>query len=63
MNLEVLIKSFAGSDPGQTWTFNASGAGFKQGVARLNAEERLLKQISTDTKMSFVEIFPTNQNQ
>ena len=53
MKLEVLIKSPDGNDPGRIWTFRANGAGFKQSDARSLAEERIIRQISTDTKMSF----------
>ena len=63
MKLEVLIKSPDGNDPGRIWTFRANGAGFKQSDARSLAEERIIRQISTDTKMSFTGIFPANQNQ
>lgn len=42
----------------QSWTFTASGAGFSQGEARKNAEERLFKQITGDTNMSLVPLSP-----
>jgi hypothetical protein len=50
LDIETLpIGSQAGS---QTWTFTASGAGFKQADARQQAEERLIKQILADTNMA-----------
>jgi hypothetical protein len=52
MQLEVQVVPVAGSIQNQAWTFTANGAGFSQMQARANAEERLIKQISTDTKMS-----------
>jgi hypothetical protein len=51
MQLEVTAISMADGHR-QSWTFVANGAGFKQSEARLMAEERLLKQIAGDTKMS-----------
>jgi cell division protein FtsB len=45
----------------QSWTFAANGAGFSPGEAQKNAEERLLKQIAGDTKMSLVPLSQNNQ--
>jgi hypothetical protein len=39
----------------QTWTLTANGAGFSQGEARANAEERLQKQIVQNTAMTLIK--------
>jgi hypothetical protein len=52
MQLEVQVLPIARSVQGGTWAFTANGSGFKQVEARAMAEERLIKQISKDTKMS-----------
>ena len=39
----------------QTWTLTANGAGFSQGEARANAEERLQKQIFQNTTMTLIK--------
>jgi len=52
MRLEVTVLQVAGTVQSKTWTFTANGAGFKPGDARSLAEERLIKQIGSDTKMS-----------
>jgi hypothetical protein len=52
MRLEVTVLHVSGTVQSKTWTFTANGAGFKQGDARALAEERLIKQIGSDTKMS-----------
>lgn len=52
MQLEVQVLPIARTVQGGTWTFTANGSGFKQVEARSMAEERLIKQISKDTKMS-----------
>lgn len=56
MGLEVTALPIDTAINGQTWTFSASGAGFKQQDARAMAEERLLKQIANDTKMSLTSL-------
>jgi phosphopantetheinyl transferase (holo-ACP synthase) len=61
MGLDVETLQIGSQAQSQTWTFNAAGAGFKQADARKLAEERLIKQILTDTNMTLTE-FP-NQNQ
>ena len=52
MQLEVVLLPVSENGQSQAWTFTASGAGFKQAEARAHAEERLLKQIAADTRMS-----------
>ena len=52
IRLDVTIIPNVGNARSQTWTFTANGAGFNQSVAQAQAEERLIKQITSDTKMS-----------
>jgi len=52
MQLEVQVLPVTGTVQAGAWTFTANGAGFKRGEARAMAEERLIKQIANDTKMS-----------
>jgi hypothetical protein len=51
MQLEITAFSIADGQS-QSWTYVANGAGFKQSEARQMAEERLIKQIANDPKMS-----------
>lgn len=52
-NMRLEITEFSVADGNsRSWMFVANGAGFKQSEARLMAEERLIKQISTDPKLS-----------
>jgi hypothetical protein len=53
MQLNVVTLPITGQNDSRSWTFIASGAGFKQEEARAMAEERLIKQITTDTNMTF----------
>jgi hypothetical protein len=52
MRLEVAAFSITANMKDQTWRFEVKGAGFTPTAARSLAEERLLKQIAKDTKMS-----------
>jgi hypothetical protein len=52
MQLKVAIMPVSGQGDGKTWTFTAYGPGFTKEVARQAAEERLIKQITTDTNMT-----------
>ena len=52
MQLKVTVVPVSGRGDGKTWTFTAYGPGFTKEVARQAAEERLIKQIADDTKMS-----------
>ena len=52
MQLAIQVVPIAGSIQNQAWTFTANGAGFSQAEAWSMAEERLIKQITNDTKMS-----------
>ena len=62
MRLEVLALSANPDGDSTTWTLMAAGAGFNQKAARALAEERILKQISSDTKMSLNEIITVKPN-
>jgi hypothetical protein len=53
LQVEISLVPVSGNMQSQAWTFSANGAGFRQSDARSMAEERLIKQISTDTKMTF----------
>jgi len=53
MQLNVVALPVTGQADSKSWTFTASGAGFKQEEARAMAEQRLIKQITTDTNMTF----------
>lgn len=63
MGLEVVALSVSSVGENQMWTFTASGAGFSPREARAMAEERLLKQIANDTKMSIDQFLPSQRNQ
>jgi len=52
MQLKITVVPVSDKATGEAWTFTAYGAGFAKEVARKAAEERLIKQIATDTKMS-----------
>jgi isoaspartyl peptidase/L-asparaginase-like protein (Ntn-hydrolase superfamily) len=54
MQLKVAVMPISGQSNGKTWTFTAYGPGFTKEVARQAAEERLIKQITTDTNMSLI---------
>ena len=56
MQLKVAVVPVSGQSDGKTWTFTANGPGFTKEVARQAAEERLIKQIATDTNMSLTAI-------
>lgn len=61
MQLDVILLPVAAPSESSTLTFTANGAGFKQNEARLMAEERLLKQLVGDTRMSSAQLFPDLQ--
>ena len=63
MRLEVLALPVSGTGQTQAWTFTANGAGFKPTDARSLAEERLIKQIAKDDKMSLRQVYAVKQNQ
>jgi hypothetical protein len=52
LRLDVVVLPVAGGVGSKRWTFNAIGAGVTSNDARQLAEERLIKQISNDNKMS-----------
>jgi hypothetical protein len=59
MEVEVLAFDVASLTESGAWIFRANGAGFREPDARALAEERLIKQIKTDTKFS---AFSVNSN-
>ena len=52
MRLDVAILPIAGNSTGQTWSFTVAGSGFSKAAAQAMAEERLVKQLIEDKKMS-----------
>jgi hypothetical protein len=56
MHLELVALPVAGQIQSQGWKFMATGAGTGPAEARQQAEERIIKQIATDTNMTFVQI-------
>jgi hypothetical protein len=52
LRITIAIVPVASTVQSQTWTFSSKGAGFTPSDARALAEERVLKQITEDTKMS-----------
>ncbi|MES3030930.1 MAG: hypothetical protein V4697_00795 [Patescibacteria group bacterium] len=51
--LEIVALAITGSTVSHSWTFSASGAGFKEPQARAMAEERLIAAIAAETNMLF----------
>jgi hypothetical protein len=56
MSLDVTVQALGASGGSKTWTLTASGAGFDNNTARAMAEERMLKAIAADTKMSLAAV-------
>jgi hypothetical protein len=52
MRLEIVAVPVTGQGDIKAWTFTSTGPGFTNEAARTAAEERLVKQIADDTKMS-----------
>ena len=52
MQLDVVLASVSTPGQSQSWTFTASGAGFNNQTARAMAEDRIIKKITDDKKMS-----------
>ena len=52
MSLEITALPVAGQMQSQTWFFTANGSGFRRNEAWIQAEERIVQQIESDTKMS-----------
>lgn len=52
MRLDITAIPVDGNAAVQTWSFTAAGSGFSQTAAQAMAEERLVKQITEDRKMS-----------
>lgn len=62
VRLEVMSLPIDEAGERQTWSFTANGPGFHTADALQMAEERLIKQISNDTKMSLSEITQISRN-
>lgn len=56
MRLEVASLAISGQIQNQGWTFTANGAAFRPAEARMQAEERILKQIAANPTMSLTQI-------
>lgn len=56
MHLEVVTLAVSGQIQSQAWKFAAKGTGFNPTDARMQAEERILKQITSDNTMSLTQI-------
>ena len=52
MTIEIATLPVAGQSQSQSWSFTANGTGFRRGDARAMAEDRIIKQIESDKKMS-----------
>lgn len=52
MHLQIVTLSVTAQIESQSWTLSAKGTGFNNADARMQAEERIIKQIKDDTKMS-----------
>ena len=59
MRLEVVTLPVAGIFQSQGWTFAANGTGFRQADARMQAEERIIKQINEKADMTLGIIEPS----
>jgi hypothetical protein len=59
VRLEVTSMSVASRSDDHTWTLRANGAGFRRDEAKAMAEERLIKQISTNAEMA-LNLNPSN---
>jgi hypothetical protein len=51
MHVQVVTLSVSGQIESKAWTFASKGAGFNPADARIQAEERIIKQIAGDTNM------------
>jgi hypothetical protein len=56
LSLDVAVQGMGARGTSKTWTLTASGAGFDRNTARAMAEERILKEIQNDTKLSLEPI-------
>lgn len=56
MQLEVVMLAVTTNGQNQRWTFTAKGTDFKEYDARTMAENRIIKQITDDTKISLGNI-------
>ena len=52
MRCEIITLPVAGQVESRGWTFMANGTGFRQAEARMQAEERIIKQMADSSEMS-----------
>jgi hypothetical protein len=52
LEVEVTVLPVSANGQSRSWKYVANGAGFKQPDSRHQAEERILKQLSQDTRLS-----------
>jgi hypothetical protein len=52
MHVQVVTLPVSGQIESQSWTLSAKGTGFNNSDARMQAEERIVKQITDDTNMT-----------
>ena len=52
MRVQIVTLPVAGQLESQGWTFTANGTGFRRPEARMQAEERIIKQITDKTDMT-----------
>jgi len=57
LELEVTMMRVKNPKDAQTYTYSTVGVGFQNDAARAMAEEKLMKQLAGDTKMSLAELF------
>ena len=60
MTFEVVNLTVAGRFQSQEWTFTSAGTGFRPEEARMQAEQRIIKQISDKSDMSLNAINPNH---
>jgi hypothetical protein len=60
MRLEVVTLPVAGQLQSQEWTFVANGTGFRLAEARMQAEERIIKQMVDKADMTLGSITPNH---
>lgn len=61
MRLGVMLLPLSTMSRERTWTFSADGAGVSAAQARAMAEQRVIRQIAADTRMSLAPPPPDNQ--
>ena len=59
MHVQIVTLPVTGQIESQSWTLSAKGTGFNNADARMQAEERIIKQITVNTNMALSQ-FNTN---